>query len=445
MNTKDVAKFVEKTRIQSLPSGVASIGRQKILDTLGVMFAGLDTRAAKIARHFVEAKGGTDETTLFGSDIKVPSSESAFAHTIAATDLDYDDGHWWGVHPAAAIIPALLSVAEMANSTGAEFLEAVVAAYEVHLRSGDIFSPPPKLFLQHCSGTCGAYGVAAGAAKLLRLSNAQIINAIGIAGAHAPIAPLWGLAEAGPMTKECMGWGAKTGVEAALLARLGFTGPPVIFDDENNDRSALKTLGATYEIMNSYFKPYAACRMAHVPIDIVLDIMKGHSLAPDDILKITVETRKWASSLKNSRPVSVEQAIYSIPFSVGAAVADGEVGPKQIREDRLNDPKILKQVDKVELVYNPELDEGYQERWKAAVQIDTQPESYRVQRPFAKGDLQNPFTEEALKAKFLGAASGLLGNKGAEEIMNAILEIEALSQIGQLMTLIKSSIQENRA
>ena len=128
-----------------------------------------------------------------------------------------------------------------------------------------------------------------------------------------------------------------------------------------------------------------------------------------------------------------------------AAVAEGEVGPRQIREDRLNDSHILKQVDKVELVYNPELDEGYQERWKAAVQIDTGTESYRVQRPFAKGDLQNPFSEEELKAKFYGAASGVLGNKGAEEIMNAVLEIEALPQICQLTTLITSSIQQARA
>jgi 2-methylcitrate dehydratase PrpD len=111
-----------------------------------------------------------------------------------------------------------------------------------------------------------------------------------------------------------------------------------------------------------------------------------------------------------------------------------------MREERLNDPHILKQVDKVELVYNPELDEGYQERWKAAVHIDAGSESYRVQRPFAKGDLQNPFTEEELKAKFKGAVSGVFGNKGSEEIINAILQIEALPQIRQLTTLIKSSI-----
>jgi 2-methylcitrate dehydratase PrpD len=440
MDTKAVAKFIERTSTQSLPRGVASTAKLKILDTLGVMFAGLDTRAARIARRLEETKAGTGDATLFGSDRKVPASEAAFANTIAATDLDFDDGHWWGVHPAGAVIPALLAVAEMENSSGRELLEAVVAAYEVHLRSGDIFSPPPKLFLQHCSGTCGAYGVAAGAAKLLHLSEEQTINAIGIAGAHAPIAPLWGLAEKGPMTKECMGWGAKTGVEAALMARLGFTGPPIIFDDENNDRSALDTLGTTYEIMNSYFKPYSACRMAHVPIDIVLDIVKEHDLVPDDILKVTVETRKWASSLINNRPASVEQAVYSIPFTVGAAIAEGEVGPKQMREERLNDPHILKQVDKVELVYNPELDEGYQERWKAAVHIDAGSESYRVQRPFAKGDFQNPFTEEELKAKFKGAVSGVFGNKGSEEIINAILQIEALPQIRQLTTLIKSSI-----
>jgi 2-methylcitrate dehydratase PrpD len=254
------------------------------------------------------------------------------------------------------------------------------------------------------------------------------------------------MVETGPMVKECMGWGAKTGVEAALLARLGFTGPPTIFDDEKNDRSALETLGTIYEIMHSYFKPYSACRMTHVPIDIVLDVIKEHSLAPDDISKIIVETRKWAaSSLKNHRPSNVEQAEYSIPFAVGAAVVEGEVSPRQMREERLHDPHILKQSDKVEVVYNPELDKVYQERWKAAVTVQTRYGNYRVQRPFAKGDLQNPFTEEELKVKFKRSASGVLGDKGTEEIMDAILQIEALPQVSQLTALIKQTIQQARA
>src|SRR4030042_648867 len=197
MDSRDVAKFVEKTAIGNLPGAVVQMSKLRILDTLGVMLAGLNTRAARIARSLAEAKGGNGETTLFGSDVKVPASESAFANTIAASDLDFDDGHWWGVHPAGAIIPALLAVAEMARSTGKQLLEAVVAAYEVHLRSGDLFSPPPKLFLQHCSGTCGAYGAAAGAAKMLKLNEEQTINAMGIAWAHAPVSPLWGLAEKG--------------------------------------------------------------------------------------------------------------------------------------------------------------------------------------------------------------------------------------------------------
>ncbi|MFC1532476.1 MmgE/PrpD family protein, partial [Thermodesulfobacteriota bacterium] len=378
---------------------------------------------------------------LFGSNIRVPASESAFANTIAATDLDFDDGHWWGVHPAAAIIPGLLGVAEIENANGKDFIEAVIAAYEVLLRASDIYSPPPKLFLRHCSGACGSFGVAAGAAKLLHLRLEETSNAIGIAGAHAPISPLWMLAETGPMVKECMGWGAKTGVEAALLARIGFTGPPTIFDDENNDRSSLETLSITYEITNSYFKPYSSCRMTHVPIDIVLDIIKEQAIEPDDIFKIIVETRKWASSLKNRRPTTIEQAVYSMPFVIGAAVAEGEVGPNQMREERLNDPYILKHSDKVELVYNPELDNCYQERWKAAVTIETKFGSWKIQRSFAKGDLQNPLTMGELKQKFSQSASQVLGNKVTAEAENIIMQIEALPQLSSLTALINQAIQ----
>jgi len=116
-----------------------------------------------------------------------------------------------------------------------------------------------------------------------------------------------------------------------------------------------------------------------------------------------------------------------------------------MREERLHDPHILKQSDKVEVVYNPELDKGYKERWKAAVNIEIRNGNYKVQRSYAKGDLQNPFTEEELKAKFKRSASGVLDYKGTEEIINAILQIEALPQVGQLTALIKQTIQQARA
>jgi len=184
--------------------------------------------------------------------------------------------------------------------------------------------------------------------------------------------------------------------------------------------------------------------MTHVPIDIVLDIMKEHSLVPDDILKITVETRKWASTLKSYRPINLEQAVYSIPFTVGIAVAEGDVSPRQMREERLNDPYILNQADKVELIYNPELDEGYKERWKASVNMETKRGNFRIHRSFAKGDSQNQFTQEELKAKFSRAASGNLG-ESSNEIMNGVLKLETLPQVNQLTMLMNSAVQRVRA
>ncbi len=68
MDTSDVTRFVAATSIGGLPPAVVAMGKLKILDTVGTMFAGIDTNAARIARRFVEAKAGEGQATVFGSN-----------------------------------------------------------------------------------------------------------------------------------------------------------------------------------------------------------------------------------------------------------------------------------------------------------------------------------------------------------------------------------------
>ncbi|MBI2847111.1 MAG: MmgE/PrpD family protein [Chloroflexi bacterium] len=442
MDTRDVVRFIAKTNLEELPPKAVARAKLTIMDTLGVMVGGVETSAATIARESIEEMAGKGEATLFGSKTRVPSMLAAFANSVAASALDYDDGNWCAVHPASQVIPGAIAVAEGVNSSGKSLIEAVVAGYEITLRTADLLRPPPKTTLTHTTGTPGAYGMAATVAKLLNLSENETANALGIAECHAPMSMLTGIAEVGPMTKEAIGPGAMIGVQAALLARRGFTGPPTVYDDGGSDKACLNTLGSTWEILNSYFKPHPACRATHTSIEGFLELTRAHALKKEDIAKVTVEVRNWVTTLNSTRPRSLEQAQYSIPFLLGAAIVYGKVGPEEVSEKRLNDQAILDFAKKVSLVHNPAFDikfsfENAPKRYAIVLRVETTGgKVYQHERKTPKGDPEDPLTEEELREKFISNTKKALGADAAKKAMEMTQHLETLPSIKPIIDLL---------
>ncbi len=423
MSTSQLAKFVAYF---NPPADVAERAKLCIMDTIGVMLAGLNTKAASIVRQLVESRGGAQESSLFGTNTKVPVPQATHANGVAAFALDLDDGHIRGGHPGAAIIPAALAVAEFKGSSGKNFITGVVAGYEVGIRATVKLVEQEKSFGHpfpatgapyHSAGTGGAYGAAAAAAYLLGCDEHQIENAIGIASAYTPCTRPFQIQSRGHMAKECVGWGTFCGVEAAFLAKQGFTGPGSLFDDEGVSFDASK-----FEILDGYFKPYPACRYTHPAIDATLKLVREFSITPEKVRKVTVVTRPSYIALNSLEPVSIEQAQYSFPFVVGAALAYGKYDHTLMVEEKLKDPVILAQARKVEMAADPTI--GPKDR-SAEVRIETvqgRIHSVRVQIP--KGHPKNPMTKEELEAKFLQ-----LGGRGAEKNLEIIQKLEILDDI----------------
>ncbi|NIP85425.1 MAG: MmgE/PrpD family protein, partial [Planctomycetales bacterium] len=78
---------------------------------------------------------------------------------------------------------------------------------------------------------------------------------------------------------------------------------------------------------------------------------------------IDVETFAKAARLAHPRPATTEEAQYSLPYPVAAAVwawADGNeawygVGPRRLLEDRLHDDRVLALAGRVNLIADPGL------------------------------------------------------------------------------------------
>ena len=438
MSTKAVANFITNTSFDRLPADVVAQAKVAIRDHLGVLLAAHDNKAVAAARKVAIAMGGREESTLIGTGIKVPCNLASLVNAVMTRTLDMDDGAYKTAghlcHAGGVIVPSSIAVAECQNATGKQFIEAVVVGYEVALRAGWIISLWP-MFAP--AGMCGTYGAAATTAKLLRLSPEETADALGIAEAHCLYPSRAKRFERMAMTKEAAGWGAMTGVTASLLAQAGFNGPETLFDLSEYNQEPLETLGKEWEIMGLYFKPYSSCRGTHAPLDGVFELIKQHNLTADNISRITARVgTNFAMSMANYRPANIWEAQFSIPFVIGVAIADGEVGPLQIAENRLADDALLSQVDKVKLVADPEVDSLASNKGMRSCKIEVETKDGREFETFVgypKGAPQNPLSEEELIGKFRKLATRTVGAERTEDLVQCLAKLEDIGNINKLV------------
>lgn len=448
-NSNAVAQYIFDFDLANAPDIVVQRAKLCVMDTIGVMLGGLNTNASRIVREVLAVRGGEKEARIFGSRIDAPAAEAAFANCFAANILDMDDGHDLGGHPGAPIVPSALAISESIGVSGKEFLEAVIVGYEISIRALDILTAgfsgsqnsqlPSTGEKYHCTGTGGAYGVAAVACKLYKLPPSQIIQSLGLTGAYAPTTrPRQGY-WLGAMEKESIGMAAKIAIESTQLAKHGMTGPHTIFDDDHGRPTSFNSLGKEYEILNTYFKPYPSCRYTHSAIEITSNLMNTHKLKSNEILKIKVSAPLRHIALNSQAPSSIVQAQFSIPFVVGAVISYGRHSIKTMTDESLSNKKILEQAAKVTIEHDPSLDKN---NWSGKILIETKDgQIFEETKILPKGDPKDPMSDEELKDKFKELAETMIDGKSINTLYELINKLEntQMQQIIDILRLAQST------
>lgn len=428
--SKRLEDFVLKLSWEKLSEETRQITRLCVLDVIGCAVAG--SRSEQLATHIATIlnqaqKGGSP---VWGTGFNLTLGWSIFFNAHTAAYFDLDDGHRRAQgHPGATIIPAALATAHQLKLSGKAFLEAVVVGYEVAIRSAlaiRCLGGPRK-----GSGGWATVGAAAATARLMGCSQAQVLHAIGLAEYYAPQAPQDRSVAFPSEMKEGIAWGAYSGFNAALLASGGFMG----MRPHLADATFIDDLGEVYEIENSYFKKYASCRWSHPALDGLKQMLEKKQIAPESINEIRVYSFEKAVLMQRCAPSTVMEALYSIPYALGCFLIHGQLGPKQLRSENLQNMKILDLARRVKMIAEPELTARFPEHCLQRVEVDfTNGESYRGPLLSAKGDPDNPYQEGDLIDKFKGLTEGILGQQ-AEQIPALIKELERHS-VTEFVTLL---------
>jgi 2-methylcitrate dehydratase PrpD len=412
--------------------------KRALLNFFAVAIAGCRTGPIETALESLADFSGGKQATVIGRADRIDALSAAFLNAAGANVFDYCDTHLpTVVHPTSPVAPALLALAELRRVTGPELLLAFVLGFEIECRVGGAVSPGHYPRGWHITSTCGVFGSAAGAARLLGLSEQQVVWALGNASTQSA-----GLCE-------CLGWpaksisvgnAAKNGLWSALLAEKGFEGPaePIAgaqgflaaMGEPPNWAALTDGLGETWELNDNSIKPYPCGFVIHPLLDCALDWRREHPTAT--ITRVAVRGNPLLLQRTDRPDVATgREAQVSLQHAVAAALVQGKAGLDQFTDDCVEDPAVAGMRRRIEVASDPRIS-------TIAVEMDfftTDGKQHSVATKAARGSPSNPMTDEEIEDKLRAEAGRWQVGHDIQPLIDAVWSLEKSGDVSTLAAL----------
>ncbi len=452
--TRTLVHFCHGLDSRELSAEVADRTKYMLLDYLGVAIAGSLADSSQPIHKMLARTAPTGPCTVIGASARTTPEAAALANGAAAHSVELDDTHQAGsIHPGVVMFSTAIALSEIHPEIDfAQFVSAIVAGYEVATRLAIAVQPKYHYELGfHPTSTCGVFGAAVTAAKLLRLSEEQMLSAVGIAGSMAA-GSLEFLAD-GTWTKRLHpGLAAQNGILAANLAAEGFRGPTTILEGRDGflsgySRKAIpelvtKDLGKDFEIMRTSIKPHACCRYIQSPIDGLIELATAHDIHPEQVERVEVAVLEAGWSLvcepreRKYSPSNAVDAQFSVPFGAAVALTYRAAGLDQFSEQNIRSPQIRSLMGKVVMVKDSRIEKNFPVQWPAIVKVHlTDGKQFEKFVQFPKGDPENPLTWQELSAKFHSLAVRVFPSTRCDQIVNSVKGMNSSSALGDIWKL----------
>ena len=443
--TEGVVRFITEMPPESLPPETITAAKRALLDTTGVTLAGVPEDGPAIVRRLA-AENGPGPVSILGTAQRAQIADAALATGTAAHALDYDDTtvslHG---HPSAPLLPAVFALAEARGRSGAALIDAFVIGFEVEANLGSALGDSSYHHGWHQTATAGTLGVAAACARLAGLSAEQTMHALGIAVSLAS-----GSRENfGSMTKPLhVGNAARSGLQAVLLAELGFTaaqdsiGGPLgfvrLFTPEGDERpERLDSLGEGWGIVDPgvNVKRYPCCYGVARSADLMFALVEEHDLQPEQIERVDVRVHPGGlDALFHSRPQDGLQGKFSMEYVLAAVVVDRALRLSTFEDEAVTRPEARRVIERVhpsEGAPPPEIADAPQFAQLAVTLVD----GTRLERAVDEviGSSTHPLSWDELAGKYRDTASRVLDEQAVERSLEGFADFESTRDVGGLV------------
>ncbi len=439
------ARFGLSLQLRDVPRAVQTRAKHLILDAVGIALASRGYTYADVSlAAFSELGSGTSPVIGFGRSLAL--RDAAVMNGVLIHGLDFDDTHSRGViHSTTSALPCVLALADRDDMSGVDLLAAYIVAMEVSTR---VASAAKGGFHQagfHPTGLVGAFGCAVAAARLLHLDELQVAHAQGIVLSMA--AGSLEFLEDGAWTKRAHpGFAAASGITAATLAKHGFTGPRSAYEgrfglyashlgkrlDAADQQLAIEGLGSTWQIDEVAIKPLPACHFTHAVADAAIALHREHRFsadALDSIKRVVAKVPRGTVEVvceplePKRRPVTSYDAQFSVPYIVATALLKGRFTLDELEPAALADPAVLALAARVDYEIDP--DTTFPRHYTGEVVVERS-DGTRVAHREAinRGCADRPVSNDDIVAKFYANAQRTVSRSTAEQIAQAVLQLD---------------------
>lgn len=434
--TRILAQYVLDSRLEQVPDDVVHEARRALLNYAGCALGGALDAAVDSAIAAMRPFFGPATAAVLGRTEKMDPLHAALMNGISSHVNDYDDTTPKNyIHPTSPVASAMFAYASLNPVSGRDFLEAFILGFEAESRVGNAVYPAHYDVGWHITGTAGIFGAAAAIGKLVKLSEQQMIWALGLAATQAA-----GVREMfGSMAKSLHpGRAAQNGYAGALLAQAGFTagergieGPRgfAAVQAATYDLGRITAgLGVDFDLRANTYKPFPCGIVNHPTIDGCIQLHDEHRPDPQHIAAVRLRVAPLVLDLCNQRNITRGlQGKFSVYHGAAAGLVRGKAGLKEYTDEAVNDPAIRRVRESTTAQGDSSITED-----QAHIEVEMA-DGTRISRFVEKslGNIHRPMTDRQLEDKFRDQAG--LPSEQVERAIGLCWKIDQLDDAGEVV------------
>jgi 2-methylcitrate dehydratase PrpD len=446
-----VAAFISGFDLRNAPAQVIDVAETAFIDTIGVMLAGSYEPAAKIVCDMIAAEGAGPVASIVGRGLRTSAQNAALANGTATQALDFDLSFMSG-QSAAAVIPALLPLAETVNASARDLISAFIVGGEIAARVVRSFPTLSSEGGWHGAGIVGAIAAAAACAKLTNAPAESIPAILGIGASMAS-----GLGENfGTMTKPLHpGMAARNGMMAAYLGAKGFTASDTAVEGPQGflalyargldwDAAPFDDLGEEFNLLDPGYKikPFSCGGLLHTAIEAALHLREAVQPRLNQIDKIVIGATPHAvRRVIDQYPWSEDSARFSLKFLIPHALIHGAPTLATFSEKALEDDAVRALSERVTGIADDEFSGGNGIGYSPSRVTITFKNGNRLEETVIhpSGSKASPMSDATIKAKFHDCATRAVSESTASELYGYLRNFRDHENLTGLWPLLTSN------
>ena len=448
---RKLSKYMAHALDRTLPEDVIEKAKHLTLDTLGAMVSGIALPQGRVILNFARQQAGRREACIAGSKIMTSAIDAAFVNGLAAHLDETDDSHAPSYsHPACAVVPAALAMAERNRRSGKDLLKAVVLGYDVGCRVtmtlGTKFFYEQRYMSTHTF--VAGFGAHAAAGALSGLNESQMRWLLAYAAQQASGTAVHERDSGRFQVAFDLGGGtARNGVASALMVNAGFTAVDDVFSGQYNffasfspkadPKGLVRHLGSVYEIMNTNIKKWCVGSPIQAVLDSLERLIITHELKADMVDKVIVRTGAHEAPVVDNR----EAPTICMQHMTALMLQDGTVTFASAHDtDRMRDPAVLRQRAKVDFIHDRELAKARPRR-HGIVEVTTRDGRHlRDRTDDVRGTALNPMSREEIEDKCRSLLEPVLGRRKTKRLIAEIWDLERVKDVRAIRPLLQAAV-----